>query len=215
MSQPAHLHAAPSGLALGQVTDTQDPQGRGRVRLKLLQLDLDLWASVAVPSAGARYGVALLPKIGEVVVVGFLGGEHPVVLGALWAGDASQPEDADPVQDRYAIATPAGTVLLMDDGEGPSLSITTPAGNSVTITDAAGGKITASVSTTTIEVTTSEISLTATTEVKIEAPRITLSATSVNIDAGMTSASGVVRCDTAIATSVVGSTYTPGAGNIW
>jgi hypothetical protein len=36
----------------------------------------------------------------------------------------------------------------------------------------------------------------------------------VSIDAGMVRASGTVRCDTIIATTVVGTSYTPGAGNI-
>jgi hypothetical protein len=31
----------------------------------------------------------------------------------------------------------------------------------------------------------------------------------------MSKFSGVVQCDTLIASSVVGSSYTPGAGNIW
>jgi hypothetical protein len=36
-----------------------------------------------------------------------------------------------------------------------------------------------------------------------------------NVNAGMSKFSGVVKCDTIIANSVVGSSYTPGAGNIW
>jgi len=35
------------------------------------------------------------------------------------------------------------------------------------------------------------------------------------VTAGMSKFSGVVQCDTLIATTVVGTTYTPGAGNIW
>ena len=37
----------------------------------------------------------------------------------------------------------------------------------------------------------------------------------VQVDAGMSSFSGVVRCDTLISNSVVSASYTPGAGNIW
>jgi hypothetical protein len=36
----------------------------------------------------------------------------------------------------------------------------------------------------------------------------------VTVDAGMLQASGTIRCDTIIATTVVGASYTPGAGNI-
>ena len=37
----------------------------------------------------------------------------------------------------------------------------------------------------------------------------------VTVDAGMSRFSGVVQCDTLITNSVVSSSYTPGAGNIW
>jgi hypothetical protein len=44
---------------------------------------------------------------------------------------------------------------------------------------------------------------------------VSVSAATVNVDAGMAKFSGVVQCDTLIANSVVGTSYTPGAGNIW
>jgi hypothetical protein len=37
----------------------------------------------------------------------------------------------------------------------------------------------------------------------------------VNLNAAMTHASGVLQADTLIANSVVASSYTPGAGNVW
>jgi hypothetical protein len=37
----------------------------------------------------------------------------------------------------------------------------------------------------------------------------------VNLDAAMTHASGVLQADTVIADSVVASSYSPGAGNVW
>jgi uncharacterized protein involved in type VI secretion and phage assembly len=52
-------------------------------------------------------------------------------------------------------------------------------------------------------------------EVRIEAPSgIRLVTSRVQVDAGSSDFSGVVRCDTLIANSVVASSYTPGAGNI-
>ena len=42
-----------------------------------------------------------------------------------------------------------------------------------------------------------------------------MSAGMVTVDAGMSKFSGVVQCDTLITNSVVSSSYTPGAGNIW
>lgn len=52
-------------------------------------------------------------------------------------------------------------------------------------------------------------------EVRVEAPTgIRLVTSRVQVDAGSSDFSGVVRCDTLIANSVVASSYTPGAGNI-
>ena len=53
-------------------------------------------------------------------------------------------------------------------------------------------------------------------KVKIESPAtLELSAAMVEVNAGMARFSGVVQCSTLIANSVVASSYTPGAGNIW
>jgi hypothetical protein len=37
----------------------------------------------------------------------------------------------------------------------------------------------------------------------------------VSVNAGMSTFSGVVQCDTLISNTVISATYTPGAGNIW
>lgn len=50
--------------------------------------------------------------------------------------------------------------------------------------------------------------------IEVDGARITLSGAQVTIDAMLLSAR-TIRCDTIIATSVVGSSYTPGAGNAW
>jgi hypothetical protein len=69
-------------------------------------------------------------------------------------------------------------------------------GNSITL-DAAGCRIEAS------------------GQMTLNASAITANAGQVQTNAGMANFSGVVKCDTIIANSVVGSSYTPGAGNIW
>lgn len=46
------------------------------------------------------------------------------------------------------------------------------------------------------------------------ASTIGLMAGMVSVDAGMTQTSGTFKCDTIIANSVVGASYTPGAGNV-
>ena len=54
-----------------------------------------------------------------------------------------------------------------------------------------------------------------TTLLKIVAGLLDADAGTVTVDAGMSSFSGVVRADTVIANSVISTSYTPGAGNIW
>jgi len=49
----------------------------------------------------------------------------------------------------------------------------------------------------------------------VSAAQVNVSAGMVQVDAGMSQFSGVVKCDTLIATSVVSTSYTPGAGNVW
>ena len=51
--------------------------------------------------------------------------------------------------------------------------------------------------------------------IQAQGARIDLTAGMVDVDTGIVKASGVLRCDTLQATSVIASSYTPGAGNIW
>ena len=52
-------------------------------------------------------------------------------------------------------------------------------------------------------------------DLTLEASTIEVEASEVEIQSSMVTASGVVKCDTIMANSVVGKSYTPGAGNIW
>ena len=44
---------------------------------------------------------------------------------------------------------------------------------------------------------------------------LTINSSKLVINSPMIKASGVIQCDTLIANSVVGSSYSPGAGNVW
>jgi uncharacterized protein involved in type VI secretion and phage assembly len=204
-----------NGLYIAAVLDNADPQGRGRIRVHIPALELELWAAVVTNSAGNGYGVSLLPKIDEQVVVAFAGPDLPLILGALWSGSSSVPDQAEPVEDRYLIETPRGTRLTFNDGEGPKLTLETESGYHLTIDEASGGKITIEKGSETIELSTSGVSIRSSVKVQVEAPQVSVSASMVQVDSGMSSFSGVVRCDTLIANSVVSASYTPGAGNVW
>jgi hypothetical protein len=55
----------------------------------------------------------------------------------------------------------------------------------------------------------------AASEIALTAPVIKLTAAMVKVNASMAKFSGIVKCQTLITNSVVSSSYTPGAGNIW
>jgi len=218
MDRTQHLYAPPTGIALAKVTDSSDSKSRGLVKVTLIGINLDVWASCLVPSAGAKngngYGIAMLPKNDEIVLVAFLSPEQVFVLGSVWSGGSTQPGESTPVEQRYAVKTPSGTTMVFDDS-GPSLSITTPANNSITLTDSGGGSCTVQLGGTSIQTTTDSVTVTTTSSVQIQTSTLSVTAASVSVNAAMSQFSGVVQCDTLIATSVVGTTYTPGAGNIW
>ncbi len=201
-------------LHLGTVIDNDDPDSRGRIKVRLHATGLEAWAGVIVPSAGSGYGVSLLPRLNEQVLLAFVSPDLPMVLGAVWSGSSSIPAQASPVEDRYLIRTPAGITVLLDD-QVPKVEIKTPAGHHLTIDDQSGGTVTIQKDDNIIEMSSSGISIKSSFKVSVNASQVDISAGMVRVDAGMSSFSGVVRCDTLISNSVVSASYTPGAGNIW
>lgn len=59
------------------------------------------------------------------------------------------------------------------------------------------------------------IKLEAAATVQMQAARIDVTAGIVNADSGIFNASGIVKCDTLQTNTVIASSYTPGAGNVW
>ena len=212
------------GVYVGVVVDNQDPDQQGRVRIQLPWSpdsggeSYEAWARLATMMAGASRGTWFVPDPEDEVLVAFEGGDvrRPVVIGSLWNGQdapAEQMASGNPVR---TILTGAGVRITLDDTEGGiKLLLETPGGQrveladspaSVTIEDANGNSITTD---------SSGITVAAGGKVTVQAGTVKVEAGMVNVDSGMSKFSGVVQCDTLIATTVVGSTYTPGAGNIW
>jgi uncharacterized protein involved in type VI secretion and phage assembly len=217
MDAMQHLFAPPTGLALGRVKDTDDPQSRGRVKVNLVATDMDIWAACVVPSAGTasgvNYGVSLLPKNDEIVLVAFLSPDQAFVIGSVWSGRGSLPDEAAPVAQRYTIKTGAQTTMVLDDS-GPSFSVTTRDKNSITLTDA-DDSCTVQVGSTSIHATTSGVTITTTASIELDTQSLTVNASSLTVNASTSQFSGLVQCETLITNSVVSTSYTPGAGNIW
>ena len=210
-----HQLGALQELHLGRVLDNEDPDSRGRLQVELHATGMQVWAAFMTSSAGNGYGQSFLPKRDEIVVLAFISPEVPVVLGAIWSGNSSHPDHAQAVEDVYSLSTPQESKITLDDNNGPKVSIETRGGYHLTITEDSGGEITLEKGGESIKLSSSGISITSSAKVEVQASQVDVSAGMVKVDAGMSQFSGVVKCDTLIATSVVGSTYTPGAGNIW
>ena len=210
---------------LARVVSLDDPQKRNRVQVRLIAFDdcagqdAPLWARVVCPFAGNDRGAFLLPDIDDEVLVVFQNGDpsHPLVIGGLWNGASTPPADIQGGQNRYkVIRSKNGVKLTLDDQQGQETFIAeTPGGQKVTLKDGPGSITIEDSNGNSIKLETSGITLTAAANVKISASKVDVSAGIVNVDTAMAKFSAVVKCETLIATSVVSTSYTPGAGNIW
>jgi hypothetical protein len=120
--------------------------------------------------------------------------------------------------DRWTITGKAGTrIAIVEESSGSAkIEFTTPNGVRGVLTDEAGGSVTFEDSAgNSIVIDTQGIALQASAKVKVTAAQVEISAGMVKVDAGLSKFSGVVKCDVLQATTVVATTYTPGAGNIW
>ncbi|HTA44792.1 MAG TPA: phage baseplate assembly protein V [Bryobacteraceae bacterium] len=220
-----------SAAFLGTVVSVKDPLNRNRVQVRIFNTDGvtdqdgPVWARVAVPFAGGQRGAFFIPNVNDEVVVVFLAGDprFPIVVGSLWNGTQAAPEtlggDGESV-DRWTITGKAGTrIAIVEAASGsPTIEFSTPGGLNGTMTDDSGGSIefTNSEQTSvridsngvTINAPTGQVQITAASEVDITAP-------SLNVSAAMSTFSGIVQCQVLQATTVIATTYTPGAGNVW
>lgn len=212
------------GCYLAEVVSVQDPESLGRVQVVSLHADgvMDqdgpVWARVAVPFAGNNRGAFLLPTVGDEVLINFLQGDprFPIVVGGLWHGSASPPETiAGDRIDRWTIVGEAGTRIAIVEESDPTISFTTPGGVSGELKDTGGGTIELIAAGTTITVDSGGVSVQTPSKVSVSASQVEVSAGQVTVNAALSNFSGIVKCDVLQATTVIASTYTPGAGNVW
>lgn len=217
-----------NSTCLAEVVSVQDPDNLSRVQVRLFNFDgvddqdAAIWARVAVPVAGNNRGTFMLPDVGDEVLVSFINHDPrlPVVVGGLWNGEAAPPEtlggSGDSI-DRWTIVGKAGTriAIVEESGGQAKIAFQTPGGVTGELTDSGGGKIEFKAAGATIKVDSSGVSVQTGSKVKVEASQVEVSAGMVKVDAAMSKFSGIVKCDVLQATTVIASTYTPGAGNIW
>ncbi len=209
------------GVRTATVVDTMDPEGLGRVKVRLpwhTRRDPAPWARIATLMAGADRGTWFLPDVGDEVLVAFEAGDpdRPYVVGALWNDAARPPVLAAAGAETTAVHTGNGIVIELDDTTGDErLTLRTPAGREVVLDDGDASITVTDTGGTTVRLGDGDVSVTTPARVTIDAAVVEVAAGTVRVDAGMAQFSGVVKADTVVTNSVVSSSYTPGAGNIW
>lgn len=178
-----------NGVRTAIVRDNEDPEGLGRVKVSYPWRDADdesHWARLTTEMTGSGYGMFFLPEVEDEVLVGFENGDihNPVVLGSLYSGNRKPPHDnSSGDNDKRAITTRSGHKLEFDDNDSEAMfTIETNGGHKFVMKDKSGSEV--------VKLEDSEgnmiemdspggtISITANTEISLEAPTISLSAKS-------------------------------------
>lgn len=133
-----------SPIALGVVTNTNDPDDLGRVKVKLSWLGDDIestWAPVVAAGGGSGGGWQLQPEINDQVLVAF---EHddvrrPYVIGGVW-NESDRPAEPEVVADgrteKRCFTTREGHRLLFDDtAQARRIQLRTAGGVRLELTD--------------------------------------------------------------------------------
>ena len=205
------------GVYTATVLDNRDREDLARVFVRLPGVaDAGIWARVATMMAGRNRGTMFVPDVGDEVLVAFEGGDmrHPYVIGALWNGKDKPPMSSTDAATTRMIRSRSGVTFRIDD-KTTSLVIETPGGQRITLDDSPGSVRIEDANGNSVTLATSGLTINASAKVTLNASNVEVSAGMITVNAGMSKFSGVVQCDTIIANSVVGASYTPGAGNIW
>ena len=214
-----------TGGYLAEVIDLNDPDNRSRVKVRILNFDGvtdhdgPIWARVACAFAGDNRGAFLLPDVGDEVLVMFVNGDPrgPIVVGGLWNSNNSPPETISGGQNRRkVIRSKNGVKLTLDDQDGQEQFIVeTPGSQKITLKDGPGSIVIEDSNGNSVKLESAGVTVTASAKTTVNASTVEVSAGMVTVNAGMSKFSGVVQADTVITNTIIASTYTPGAGNIW
>jgi len=213
-SAPAHFGVYPA-----IVTDIVDPDRLGRIEVRFPWLgtdgdrDVRAWATLCTPYADDEQGLEILPEVGSQVVVAFEAGNlrRPYIVGAAWNGRTSQPHTPERTNNLRQLRSRSDSRLQFDDDQaGAKVRITMRSGHRIVLDDSVQEVTVEHANGCTLRMTAAGVvEITALSSVDVTAPM-------VNVDAAVSTFSGLVKCQTLIADVMVMSpAYTPGAGNIW
>ena len=214
------------GVHPALVTDIKDPDSQGRVKIKLPWSPdgggaaCEMWARLATFMGGNGRGAWFVPDVDDEVLVAFEAGDgrRPYVIGALWNGKDAPPESMDRAgkNDKKVLCSRNGVKLTLDDENGTEkLILETPGGQKITLKDGPSVIEIEDANGNSIKLESAGITINAAAKVTLQASQVSVLASMVTVDAGMSKFSGVVQADTVICNSIISASYTPGAGNIW
>jgi uncharacterized protein involved in type VI secretion and phage assembly len=136
-----------TGVAVGIVTSTKDPQGLGRVKVRfpwLSEAAESDWAKVMSFMAGKDRGGVFIPEVNDEVLVAFEHGDidFPYVLGGLWNTDQQPPEqNLDGKNNVRKIRSRSGHEIVFNDNGVAGqecVEIRSSSGHSIILSDAPG-----------------------------------------------------------------------------
>lgn len=131
------------GVDLAKVTNINDPDKLNRVKCKRVTNDPDVgetdWMYVCSPLAGANYGLYAMPKVGDLVLLAYLGGDvhRPFVIGALWTKDVAAPYKIEGGKNEtFSFKLPSGTEVVFSETKGKeSVTVKTAGGTQMALDD--------------------------------------------------------------------------------
>jgi uncharacterized protein involved in type VI secretion and phage assembly len=196
---------------------TRDSDSLGRIEVKFPWLgddgaDVRALATLCTPYADDDQGFEMIPAVDTQVIVAFEAGDlrRPYVLGACWNGSESLPQQPEQANNKRLIKTRSGSLLEFDDSDGAAkVTVSMKSGHKLVLDDGAQEVKLVHSNGCIIKMNAGgQVSITANSTVEI-------TASAVNVHAATAMFDGLVQCQTLIASSVVSSSYTPGAGNVW
>jgi uncharacterized protein involved in type VI secretion and phage assembly len=216
------------GIYLAKVVSVKDDQNLARVQVRLFGFDgvdgqdAAIWARVAVPFAGSNMGAFFLPGRDDEVAVQFVNGDPrlPIVIGSLWNGNQQPPEQlggSGEDVDRWSFKGKNGSrIAIVEEQEGQAtVTLETPGEVSAVLKEESGGKIEIKAAGATVTIDSDGVTIDTPSKVSISGSTVEITAGQVTVNAATANFSGLISCQTLQTDTVIATTYTTGAGNIW
>lgn len=131
------------GFVQGTVVENNNAKNKGMIKVSFTVWEggknMIEWVRLMSPYAGEKYGIYVVPEIGDTVLIGFIGGslKKPFLLGSLYPANSSLvKQQFDRANVNKYMETKGGIEIAVDDTSGKqSVTITTPKKTTVTVED--------------------------------------------------------------------------------